>query len=352
MVVAVPDSQTRALSSLRSAVVEAAQRLSFDMSAFISLLVEFDLGGEWAFDHAASCAHWVADRADVELCTVREWLRVGHALRGVDEVARRFADGRLSYRKVKALTRLADTDNQHELCAIAERFPASRLAVELARWRNGHETDEDQDRRERASTTLKWWLDADGMVAGWFRYPPAIAAILKGTVDAYVARALRGQRAPASKPTSLQVARWPSLGQQRADALISLITAGGSEVIAEIVVHVRGDGCTLDDGTPISDSAVARLLPEAFVRALIHDAEGRPINASGRQRHPTTRQKRVVHERDRECVDCGSTELLRYDHVPDYEQSQHTVVDEVEIRCAPCHHKRHAQQAGEESAHE
>ncbi|HUP72470.1 MAG TPA: hypothetical protein VM282_05435 [Acidimicrobiales bacterium] len=98
------------------------------MSAFISVLVDFDMSGEWAFDNAPTCAHWVADRADTQLCTVREWLRIGHALRGVDEVARRFADGRLSYSKVKALTRLADADNQHELCAIAERVPASRLA--------------------------------------------------------------------------------------------------------------------------------------------------------------------------------------------------------------------------------
>ena len=77
-------------------MVDAARRLSLDMSAFISLLVEFDLSGEWAFDNAPSCAHWIADHADIELCTVREWLRIGHALSGVDEVATRFADGRLS----------------------------------------------------------------------------------------------------------------------------------------------------------------------------------------------------------------------------------------------------------------
>ena len=49
-------------SSLRSAVEDAVRRLSSDMSTFISLLVEFDLSGKWAFDNAASCAHWVAAR--------------------------------------------------------------------------------------------------------------------------------------------------------------------------------------------------------------------------------------------------------------------------------------------------
>ncbi len=57
-----------------------------------------------------------------------------------------------------------------------------------------------------------------------------------------------------------------------------------------------------------------------------------------------------MRARDRGCVDCGSTDLLRYDHVPDYEQSRHTVVDELELRCAPCHHKRHAKQKAAEAA--
>ena len=50
----------------------------------------------------------------------------------------------------------------------------------------------------------------------------------------------------------------------------------------------------------------------------------------------------IVRERDQACVDCGSTDLLQYDHQPDYEQTRHTIVEELCIRCAICHHKRHA----------
>jgi hypothetical protein len=111
--------------------------------------------------------------------------------------------------------------------------------------------------------------------------------------------------------------------------------------VTEVVMHVRGDGCTLDDGAPLAGSVVERIAPRAFLRALIHDAEGRPINASSRHRHPTTRQRRVVRERDRACVDCGSTDFLEYDHDPPYERSRHTVVDELKVRCWSCHHARH-----------
>src|SRR5438552_10886130 len=165
-------------SPLRFAVIDAAQRVSTDMYALVVLLAEFDRCGEWAFDGAASCAHWVAERVDVEVCTVREWLRIGHALSDVDEIARRFGDGRLSYSKVRALTRVADADNQHELCAIAERVPAGRLALALAQWLNGNESPDARARRHRAATRLSWHVEPDGMVAGSFRLPPASAAPL------------------------------------------------------------------------------------------------------------------------------------------------------------------------------
>ena len=49
----------------------------------------------------------------------------------------------------------------------------------------------------------------------------------------------------------------------------------------------------------------------------------------------------VVKERDRVCVDCGSNQLLQYDHNPEYETTRRTVVEELELRCAPCHARRH-----------
>ena len=53
------------------------------------------------------------------------------------------------------------------------------------------------------------------------------------------------------------------------------------------------------------------------------------------------RQQRVVKERYRVCVDCGGTDILQYDHVPDFSVSGHTIVDELELRCAVCHSFRH-----------
>ena len=344
--VSVPQSDS---SSLRSSVIDALGRWARDQSTLITLLVAFDDSGQWAYDNAWSCAHWVAERADLELATVREWLRIGHALAKLDEVARRFAAKTLSYSKVRALVRIATPENQHELCEIAKDVPASRFALALAKWLERTESPEDHERRHRAATSLTWRVEPDGMIVSTLRLPPAPFGKLRAAVEAMMLHTSTakkstthgGENDAAATSSPQSVKKWPSLRQQRADAIVTLVTGGGVSIDTEVIIHVRGDGCTLDDGTPIAASAVERLVPQAFVRVLIHDAERRPINASRRHRHPTTRQKRVVKERDRRCVDCGSTDLLQYDHNPDFSTSQQTVVEELEVRCAPCHHKKH-----------
>ena len=135
---------------------------------------------------------------------------------------------------------------------------------------------------------------------------------------------------------------FPTLAQQRADAFTVLFLQRRIALTTEVVIHVRGDGNTFDDGTPITANAIARQLDQAFIRLLIHDAEGHPINATNRRRHPTTRQRRLVLEaHGYRCVDCGASDLLELDHNPSFQQTGHTVTSELEPRCAPCHGARH-----------
>ena len=191
------------------------------------------------------------------------------------------------------------------------------------------------------------------MVTASMRLSPARAAVLTAAVDEHVMRSdgrepadptdaldptERGDDATASRESH---PRWASLAQQRVDALIDIISAGGTNVVTEVILHVRADGCTLDDGTPIGGSIVERIADTSTLRAMIHDAESHPINVSGRHRHHTKRQKLVVKERDQRCVDCGSTDFLEHDHVPDFNHSKRTLVEETQLRCSRCHTARH-----------
>ena len=318
------------LAEVITRLVESLARSQFEL---VHASADFADSGEWARE-APTAAHWIAEAADVEVCTAREWIRIGRRVRELPQIAEAWAERRISYSKVRTLTRLATPDNEAELLEIAQDVSAGRLTRALAAWLKRNLSPEELDAHHHASRSVRWRIEPDGMVTFTLRLPPAIGAVLIAILTTALLR---------TRPRRHADGTWPTLAQQHADAVAELLDEDGrGRVITEVVFHVRGDGCTTDDGTPITDTAMAQLIDGAYLRALIHDAEGRPINASARQRHPTTRQKRVVKERDRVCTDCGSTTLLQYDHDPDYEQSGKTIVDELKLRCAPCHHKRHA----------
>lgn len=323
---------------LQQDIRECGRRLHHTRVELLRSLAPYDDSGHWAASGAASCAHWIADTLDVAVGTAREWLRIAHALTQLPTVASAFTEHRLSYAAIRTLTRIAvdHPDHADDLVTLAVGVPARDLAPILAAWCAANEDDETRDRRHHRHTHLAIRTEPDGMAV----LTLALPAISMGAVGAAIdARVMQGiTQAPAHERNSL--------GHQRALAFLDLLTNHNTTVDTEIVVHIRSDGCTMHDGTPIADHTVAALIDTAFIRTLIHDADNHPINASGRQRHPNTRQRRVVDERHPRCVDCGATQLLEYDHQPDYQTTGRTDIDQLTRRCAPCHRARHRESDG------
>lgn len=328
-------------SPLCRQLLDVGHQYSRYMQQLLALIRPFDVSGEWALAGYRTCGHWLASTFEIDDGTAREWIRIAHKLYELPILASSFSDAKLSYSKVRLLSRYANTDNEADLDQIGREHKMADLDVAVAKYLNLTETDEEEERRHDESTFLSWRHDADGMTSFWGRLGPQDASTFTSAVDQQVERAQSGEYASTDAPLPRKVVKWPSLRRQRAAAIMALVTNGGTRLTTEVVLHVRGDGCTMDDGTPISENVVARSLKDAFIRALIHDAERRPINASGRQRQPTDRQKRVVKERDRRCVDCGAANLHRYHHNPPFDESRHTVVDELELRCSSCHRRLH-----------
>ena len=326
-------------------LIELGRRLVDAQRHLVRAAAAFHLAGSWR-QESRTAAHWIAEHLDVHIGTAREWIRIGQALAGLPLIDEAFTQNALSYSKVRTLTRIATPSNEAELLEVAEVVPASRLSCALAQWSNQREDEQRRDARHQRDRRFTTWVEPDGMIAGFLRLPPAAGGMVVSAIEARIRRPTDRRRHASPPPgASADAPEWPSLAQQRADALVEALTGDGEAVRTELVIHVRGDGASLDDGTPMTGSVVERLAPESFIRALIHDAEGRPINSSHRRRHPDARQRRVVRERDRACVDCGSTELLEYDHVPDHRSSGQTVVEQLELRCAPCHRRRHGDAA-------
>ena len=381
-------------------VVRAGRDVNVSQYRVVHASARYDESMDWHHRGLPSAAVEIARRLDIHSSTAREWIRIGYALRELREIDAAFAANELSFAKVKILTRSADLDNELALLELARARPAGRLTSAIARFLAAGEDDDARDERLHNYRSVTIHTDADGMCVIRAVLPPEIGKQIAASIDEIVTKvasepaiAGEGSAEPAAQVRSEQgvadpsanasdrrcvtvaadsttesdeirpradqslrarlhelTRRWwpsgtqqiPTMAEQRADALVLLFLGLPVDITTEVVLHVRGDGNTFNDGTPITTNAIARQLDDSFIRLLIHDAEGRPIDATNRRRHPTKRQARLVMEQhDHECVDCGSTMLLELDHNPPYEQTRHTVTSELEPRCAPCHRARH-----------
>ncbi len=237
------------------------------------------------------------------------------------------------------LTRIAEPDTEIELIALAATCTANDLAKAVASWAAGHLDPADIAARQHDNRYCSWRTDPDGMITITARLEPAVAGQVIAAIDTTV---MTSRDAPAGA----------SAGQQRADTLATLVTGGGAKFHAEVLLNVceRPDGtisACLTDGTPVPGPGYSDLYNHAYLRLLIRDAHGHPIDATNRRRHPTTRQKRVVQARAGWTCDqpgCNARTFLQTHHTTPYQDSGHTVTDELRLKCA-LHHREHHQRA-------
>lgn len=339
-----------------------AHRLSVGTLELLVLVGEADSRGIWERSGALSCAAWLARMCEIEMSTARTQVRVARAMRTYQPLQEAMSGGEISYAKARILVPHLTADNAEALVDLAGRTPVGSLGAAIAGWSNRNEDPDVIRDRQHQARSVSWRIEPDGMVTITARLPPQMAGIICAVIDHHVttrpsvseacameradapvgARRDADQRQEHDAPTGVHPAR-PSLRQQRADALLALATDGGASVETEVVVHVRGEGNALEDGTPLSDHAVGSLLPDSFVSLLIHDCERRPIDASPRRRFPTRRQRRVIDELYHECArdGCSATVFLQYDHEEPYAQGGLTVVDNLQKLCGPHNRVKH-----------
>jgi hypothetical protein len=95
---------------LETELLGLAGHIAAAQCRFLRLLAEFDRRDGWAGPGLCSCAHWLSWRAGMSLRTAAEHVRVAHALERLPRIAEAFAAGRISYSKVRAITRITGTD--------------------------------------------------------------------------------------------------------------------------------------------------------------------------------------------------------------------------------------------------
>ena len=122
-----PDLGSVPLERLEAQLCEVAGHLAAATCRFLVLLAEFDERRGWASWEMSSCAAWLSWKCQMSSGTAREHVRVARALRDLPVIRAEFAAARLSYAKVRALTRIATAATEAGLAEIAGPMTGNQL---------------------------------------------------------------------------------------------------------------------------------------------------------------------------------------------------------------------------------
>jgi len=366
---------TLTVDQLESGLRRLAAQLAATECDFLELLAEFDRREGWGGPGMRSAAHWLSLHCGMTLGAARERVRVARCLGTLPLVGAAFAQGRLSYCKVRALSRVATPVTEPELLEIALAATGAQLERIVKHWRVT--LIEEMSASSQLRRGLRRREDIDGSVIYTLRVAPEDAAILDAAIDTARKVVLDDQGRPVETPEETRLAAQltdePPATRASADAVVLLaetflttgLPAGVTPV--EVVIHadltalpaLRGQADQTDtdepegadeadaadesiratrpptaqaapDGTALAHRSRTlrpptctagdggQLSPTTIMRLLCNASvrimvhgEGSPLDLGRSARHASHRQRRALKTRDGCCRFPGCTQTKR-----------------------------------------
>jgi hypothetical protein len=385
---------------LEGEITELAAHINAATCRWLLLVAEFDRRGVWADWGCKSCADWLSYRCGVSPTTGREQVRVARQLAELPETRAAFECGELCYSQVRALTRVATSETEHNLLELARYLTAGQLEVVVRSYRSV------LDDALGAGGAKRRYVQIDHDDGGSL----LIRACLPPEEGALVAAALEAGRdalreGPASLPSEAAAAAgvdrdWrsattddcaggasaetthtgdtsgedeadsdaatpvtPASGApvSNADALLlmadTLLSCGpaarGGGERYQVVVHVDAaaladadDGsCQLEAGPALHPETARRLACDASLVRIL-EREGRPLSVGRKSRSVPPSLRRALQSRDRGCrfPGCSQRRFLHAHHIDHWASGGRTDLSNLIHVCS--HHHRLLHEGG------
>jgi hypothetical protein len=346
------------LDDLGDEIATLSAHLDAAIARVLALIREFDARGGWAQHGCRSCAHWLSWRVGLNLGAARERVRVARALGDLPQIAAALARGKLSYAKVRALTRVATPETEARLLNVGLCGTASHVERIVRAWRRVDrrlEAEEAAARHARRSLTV--YHDEDGMLVIRGRLEPETGALLVRALEA--AHASLYPR-PQVRTFNSGEPDPPAYGQRQADALALVAETAlehgldanpGSERY-QVVVHVDAAALAdpdqpgqsaLEDAVHVSAETSRRLACDATRVVMRHAGNGDVLDVGRRTRAIPPALRRALQARDRGCrfPGCDNRRFVDAHHVRHWAQGGETAIDNLVLLCRRHHRLVH-----------
>ena len=343
----------RSVDELDTAIGRLVRRQSTECYRLLALVREFDdrFGfAKWSFK---TCAEWLAWRSGISLSAAREQVRTAQALRRLPGIAAAFAKGRLSYSKVRALTRVALEHDEDLLLAYALDASPAQVEQRCRQLRHARPESVEGARRVWDRRYLTLWRDeAHGTLRLSVEVPIEEGELIINAIDCAVAA---GEVSLGIEPDMNGQTKGIAWRAQQADALVAVAKAylegagarserGGTADHYQVVVHVderalRGDAGRSD--VPLE--TVRRLTCDGSLVTVVEDERGDPLDVGRKQRTVSTPLKRALYARDRGCTfpGCERRRYLDAHHLQHWAEGGETSADNLTLLCTYHHRLLH-----------
>lgn len=347
------------LRHLGDEIAELSAHLDAAGARLLDLIRQFDASGGW--EGFRSCAEWLSWRTGLDLGAAREKVRVARALVTLPRLAHALATGKLSYAKVRALTRVATPETEERLLQVGRAGTASHVERIVRGWRWMDRKAEARDTAmQHARRALDVHRGSDGTVIVRGRLTPEAGELLIKALDA--AREALYQRARTAEHVSAET--WnlpeePPTEQRQADALALLaetalhhgIDPGSPGERYQVVVHVDAPVLAhadhpgqsiLEDGARVSAETSQRLACDATRVVMRHDTDGTLLEVGARTRTIPPALRRAMLHRDRTCRFPGChARFGQGHHIRHWAQGGPTTLSNLTLLCRRHHRAVH-----------
>jgi len=347
----------RSIDDLAREICSLSGRINAANHRWLVLIAEFDRRTGWSDGATQSCAHWLNWKCGLAMGAAREKVRVARALESLPKVSAAMATGKLSYSKVREITRVASAGTEDYLLMIAEHGTAAHVERLVRAYRRCQEAEElSREARQRENRYVRYHHDDDGSLVLTCRLTAEAGAMILKALDLAV------DQVPADLtvgvPAGTSAPRLP-FSQRRADALARVaesflaheaIDAPGTDR-HQIVVHVAAETlraraagcCEFEDGPSMAAETARRLACDASVVALIENDEGEPLNVGRKTRTISAPLRRLLKARDKGCrfPGCANSRYLDCHHVKHWANGGETKPSNLVSLCRFHHHAVH-----------
>ncbi len=295
-------------------ITTLAGHLNAANARFLALVAELDRRRGWAEAGVKSMAHWLNWQCGISLGAAREKVRVARALERLPRLATAMAEGRLSYAKVRAVTRVADAGNESYLLNIALHGTASHVEEVVRGYRRALDAEElSREAIQQRDQSLWFHTEPDGSLSIRGRVPAEVGALFKRALEA----ALDSLPIPENVSAETSSDDLHRSRKRRVEALAVLAESflangpkdlSGSDrnqiivhVDAETLTHGQAGRCELEQGPSIASETARRLACDCSVVQIVENAKGEPLDVGRKTRTLPPGIRRALNARDKGC---------------------------------------------------